>query len=208
MYNQYREGWIEVICGCMFAGKTEELIRRINVLSYARKNILVFKPKIDDRYSTTEIASHAGSKVPCIVISEAKKILDHVNYDTDVVAIDEVQFFDEDVVDICEYLADSGLRVMVAGLDKDFRGEPFGVLPDLLTRAEFVTKLTAVCAKCGAPATRTQRIINGKPASFNDPIVLVGAKEAYEPRCRHCHEIVEKPIKFENQKKIQFRPRK
>lgn len=208
MYNQYREGWIEVICGCMFAGKTEELIRRINVLSYARKNILVFKPKIDDRYSTTEIASHAGSKVPCIVISEAKEILDHVNYDTDVVAIDEVQFFDEDVVDICEYLADSGLRVIVAGLDKDFRGEPFGVLPDLLTRAEFVTKLTAVCAKCGAPATRTQRIINGKPASFNDPIVLVGAKEAYEPRCRHCHEIVEKPIKFENQKKIQFRPRK
>ena len=203
MYNQYREGWIEVICGCMFAGKTEELIRRINVLSYARKNILVFKPKIDDRYSTTEIASHAGSKVPCIVISEAKEILNHVNYDTDVVAIDEVQFFDEDVVDICEYLADSGLRVMVAGLDKDFRGEPFGVLPDLLTRAEFVTKLTAVCAKCGAPATRTQRIINGKPASFNDPIVLVG-----EPRCRHCHEIVEKPIKFENQKKIQFRPRK
>ena len=208
MYNQYREGWIEVICGCMFAGKTEELIRRINVLSYARKNILVFKPKIDDRYSTTEIASHAGSKVPCIVISEAKEILNHVNYDTDVVAIDEVQFFDEDVVDICEYLADSGLRVMVAGLDKDFRGEPFGVLPDLLTRAEFVTKLTAVCAKCGAPATRTQRIMNGKPASFNDPIVLVGAKEAYEPRCRHCHEIVEKPIKFENQKKIQFRPRK
>lgn len=208
MYNQYREGWIEVICGCMFAGKTEELIRRINVLSYARKNILVFKPKIDDRYSTTEIASHAGSKVPCIVISEAKEILNHVNYDTDVVAIDEIQFFDEDVVDICEYLADSGLRVMVAGLDKDFRGEPFGVLPDLLTRAEFVTKLTAVCAKCGAPATRTQRIINGKPASFNDPIVLVGAKEAYEPRCRHCHEIVEKPIKFENQKKIQFRPRK
>ena len=208
MYNQYREGWIEVICGCMFAGKTEELIRRINVLSYARKNILVFKPKIDDRYSTTEIASHAGSKVPCIVISEAKEILNHVNYDTDVVAIDEVQFFDEDVVDICEYLADSGLRVMVAGLDKDFRGEPFGVLPDLLTRAEFVTKLTAVCAKCGAPATRTQRIINGKPASFNDPIVLVGAKEAYEPRCRHCHEIVEKPIKFENHKKIQFRPRK
>ena len=208
MYNQYREGWIEVICGCMFAGKTEELIRRINVLSYARKNILVFKPKIDDRYSTTEIASHAGSKVPCIVISEAKEILNHVNYDTDVVAIDEVQFFDEDVVDICEYLADSGLRVMVAGLDKDFRGEPFGVLPDLLTRAEFVTKLTAVCAKCGAPATRTQRIINGKPASFNDPIVLVGAKEAYEPRCRHCHEIVEKPIKFENQNKIQYRPRK
>ena len=193
MYNQYREGWIEVICGCMFAGKTEELIRRINVLSYARKNILVFKPKIDDRYSTTEIASHAGSKVPCIVISEAKEILDHVNYDTDVVAIDEVQFFDEDVVDICEYLADSGLRVMVAGLDKDFRGEPFGTMPALLTKAEFVTKLTSICSVCGASATRSQRLINGQPASYFDPIIQVGAKEAYEPRCRHCHEIKDRP---------------
>ena len=200
MYNQYREGWIEVICGCMFAGKTEELIRRINVLSYARKNILVFKPKIDDRYSTTEIASHAGSKVPCIVISEAKEILDHVNYDTDVVAIDEVQFFDEDVVDICEYLADSGLRVMVAGLDKDFRGEPFGVLPDLLTRAEFVTKLTAVCTVCGSPATRTQRLVNGQPASYNDPLILVGASESYEARCRHCHQVKDKASVLDKRK--------
>lgn len=197
MYNQYREGWLEVICGCMFAGKTEELIRRINVLTFAKKNILVFKPKIDNRYSETEIVSHAGAHVPCIVVDSSKKILDYIQEDTDVVAIDEVQFFDEDVIDIAEYLADSGLRVMCAGLDKDFRGEPFGVLPDLLTRAEFVTKLTAVCAKCGAPATRTQRIINGKPASFDDPVVLVGAKEAYEPRCRHCHEVVNKPFKFE-----------
>lgn len=196
MYNQYREGWLEVICGCMFAGKTEELIRRINVLSFAKKNIIVFKPKIDDRYSETEIVSHAGTHVPCIVVSNAKEILNHIEADTEVVAIDEVQFFDEDIVDVCEYLADKGLRVMVAGLDKDFRGEPFGVLPELLTRAEFVTKLTAVCAKCGAPATRTQRLVDGKPASFEDPIVLVGAVDHYEPRCRHCHEIENKPKKF------------
>ena len=196
MYNQYREGWLEVICGCMFAGKTEELIRRINVLSYAKKNIIVFKPSIDNRYSTTEIVSHAGTKVPCIVVKTAKKILEYINEDTEVVAIDEVQFFDKDIVDVCEYLADKGLRVMVAGLDKDFRGEPFGVLPELLTRAEFVTKLTAVCAKCGAPATRTQRLVDGKPADFDDPIVLAGAVEHYEPRCRHCHEIENKPKKF------------
>ena len=147
MYNQYSEGWLEVICGCMFAGKTEELIRRINVLTFAKKKIIVFKPKIDNRYSETEIVSHAGAHVPCVVVSKATDILENIQPDTDVVAIDEVQFFDQDVVDVCEYLADSGLRVMVAGLDKDFRGEPFGVLPDLLTRAEFVTKLTAVCAK-------------------------------------------------------------
>lgn len=196
MYNQYKEGWLEVICGCMFAGKTEELIRRINVLSYAKKKIIAFKPKIDNRYSTTEIVSHAGTKVPCIVVNQAKDILDYIDNDHEVVAIDEVQFFDKAIVDVCEYLADKGLRVMVAGLDKDFRGEPFGVLPELLTRAEFVTKLTAVCAKCGAPATRTQRLLNGKPADFDDPIVLVGAIDHYEPRCRHCHEIENKPKKI------------
>ena len=196
MYNQYREGWLEVICGCMFAGKTEELIRRIDVLSYAKKNIIVFKPKIDNRYSEKEIVSHAGTKVPCIVVKESKDILKYVKPDTEVIAIDEVQFFDHDIVDVCEYLADKGLRVMVAGLDKDFRGEPFGVLPELLTRAEFVTKLTAVCAKCGAPATRTQRLVGGQPASFEDPVIMVGADERYEPRCRHCHEILNKPHKF------------
>lgn len=196
MYHQYREGWLEVICGCMFAGKTEELIRRINVLSFAKKNILVFKPQIDNRYSDTEIVSHAGTKVPCLVVDTAKEILTKVTDETEVVAIDEVQFFDKAIVDVCEYLADKGLRVMVAGLDKDFRGEAFGVLPELLTRAEFVTKLTAVCAKCGAPATRTQRLVDGNPASFNDPIVLVGAVENYEPRCRHCHEVDNKPHKI------------
>ena len=192
MYHQYREGWIEV----MFAGKTEELIRRINVLSYAKKNIIVFKPKIDNRYSDSEIVSHSGAKVPCLVVEKAQDILKKIEADTEVVAIDEVQFFDKDIVEVCEYLADKGIRVMVAGLDKDFRGESFGVMPELLTRAEFVTKLTAVCAKCGAPATRTQRLVNGKPAGFEDPIVMVGADESYEPRCRHCHQVPNKPHKF------------
>lgn len=196
MYHQYREGWIEVISGCMFAGKTEELIRRINVLSYAKKNIIVFKPKIDNRYSDSEIVSHSGAKVPCLVVDKAQDILKKIEADTEVVAIDEVQFFDKDIVEVCEYLADKGIRVMVAGLDKDFRGESFGVMPELLTRAEFVTKLTAVCAKCGAPATRTQRLVNGKPAGFEDPIVMVGADESYEPRCRHCHQVPNKPHKF------------
>lgn len=196
MYHQYREGWIEVISGCMFAGKTEELIRRINVLSYAKKNIIVFKPKIDNRYSDSEVVSHSGAKVPCLVVEKAQDILKKIEADTEVVAIDEVQFFDKDIVEVCEYLADKGIRVMVAGLDKDFRGESFGVMPELLTRAEFVTKLTAVCAKCGAPATRTQRLVNGKPAGFEDPIVMVGADESYEPRCRHCHQVPNKPHKF------------
>ena len=196
MYHQYREGWIEVISGFMFAGKTEELIRRINVLSYAKKNIIVFKPKIDNRYSDSEIVSHSGAKVPCLVVEKAQDILKKIEADTEVVAIDEVQFFDKDIVEVCEYLADKGIRVMVAGLDKDFRGESFGVMPELLTRAEFVTKLTAVCAKCGAPATRTQRLVNGKPAGFEDPIVMVGADESYEPRCRHCHQVPNKPHKF------------
>ena len=196
MYHQYREGWIEVISGCMFAGKTEELIRRINVLSYAKKNIIVFKPKIDNRYSDSEIVSHSGAKVPCLVVEKAQDILKKIEADTEVVAIDEVQFFDKDIVEVCEYLADKGIRVMVAGLDKDFRGESFGVMPELLTRAEFVTKLTAVCAKCGAPATRTQRLVNGKPAGFEDPIVMVGADESFEPRCRHCHQVPNKPHKF------------
>ena len=196
MYHQYREGWIEVISGCMFAGKTEELIRRINVLSYAKKNIIVFKPKIDNRYSDSEIVSHSGAKVPCLVVEKAQDILKKIEADTEVVAIDEVQFFDKDIVEVCEYLADKGIRVMVAGLDKDFRGESFGVMPELLTRAEFVTKLTAVCAKCGAPATRTQRLVNGKPAGFEDPIVMVGADESYEPRCRHCHQVPNKAHKF------------
>jgi len=193
MYQMYRPGYIEVISGCMFAGKTEELIRRIKTLEFAKKNVLVFKPALDNRYSNTKVVSHAGSSVESIVVPDARSILDFVKDDTDVIAIDEIQFFDEDVLLVCDYLAKKGKRVMCAGLDTDFRAEPFGVMPRLITDAEFVTKLTAVCMKCGAPATRTQRLVNGRPAQYSDPIIMVGAAEAYEARCRHCHEVVGKP---------------
>lgn len=193
MYHEYKKGWIEVISGCMFAGKTEELIRRVRTLQYAKKDIVVVKPSIDNRYSVTEVASHAGSRVRSVCVSSALEILQHVKPTTDVVAIDEVQFFDHDIIDVCEHLADKGVRVICAGLDRDFRAEPFGVMPELMTRAEFITKLSAVCVVCGAPATRTQRLVDGKPASYDDPIVLVGASEAYEARCRHCHTVLNKP---------------
>lgn len=192
VYEQRNDGWIEVICGSMFAGKTEELIRRLKRFEYANKPYIVFKPKIDDRYSKDEVASHNGSRSKAIVVETSNEILTIVQnqyQNIDVVAIDEVQFFDEGIVAVAETLADAGIRVIVAGLDMDFRGVPFTVMPDLLSRAEFVTKLTAICHECGAPATRTQRIINGVPASYHDPIVLVGADERYEARCRHCHKV-------------------
>ena len=189
MYQQYQSGWLEVICGCMFAGKTEELIRRLHVLSYAEKTMAIFKPAIDNRYSEQEIVSHAGNHIPCYSIREARDILKHVSPDTDVVAVDEVQFFDMAIVDVLNHLAKKGIRVMAAGLDMDFRGVPFPVMSHLLGTAEFVTKLTAICSKCGAPATRSQRFVNGKPADFYDPIVLIGASESYEARCRHCHDV-------------------
>lgn len=189
MYQQYKEGWLEVISGCMFAGKTEELIRRIKVLEYAKKKIAVFKPKIDNRYIEDSVVSHAGSSVKSFNIKNAREIFDYIDDSYDVIAIDEVQFFDEEIVEICDHFADQGKRVMVAGLDMDFRGEPFSVMPQLFTHAEFVTKLTAVCMKCGAPATRSQRLIDGHPARYDDPIIQVGASEQYEARCRHCHEV-------------------
>lgn len=188
---QPKDGSIEVICGSMFAGKTEELLRRVRRIEYAKKTVIVFKPGIDDRYSNNEVVSHNNHRTNSVQIKQAKEIYQHINpmmlpY---AIAIDEVQFLDNEVIDVCEYYANHGVRVIVAGLDKNFRGEPFGVMPELLARAEEVTKLTAICQVCGAPATRTQRIINGKPADYNDPIVLVGAKEQYEARCRHCHEV-------------------
>jgi len=193
MYYTGKDGWIEVICGSMFAGKTEELIRRIKRLQYAKKNILVFKPNIDDRYSIDEVVSHGGMSIKSIGIDNPLDILTYIEGSVDAVAIDEVQFFGDEVVEIVDYLADKGIRVIVAGLDRDFRGEPFGSMPQLLTKAEFVTKLTAICSVCGAPASRTQRLVNNMPASYHDPIVLVGAKESYEPRCRHCHKVPNKP---------------
>ncbi len=197
MYITQKDGWIEVITGPMFAGKTEELIRRIRRLEYAKQNIVVFKPTIDDRYSESEVVSHNHSRTKSISITNSKEILKHIDRETDVVAIDEIQFLDERAVDICEYLANKGVRVIVSGLDRDFRGEPFSFMPKLLSLAEYVTKLSAVCVKCHTPATRTQRIINGKPANYHDPIIMVGAKDSYEARCRDCHEVPGKPEKFD-----------
>lgn len=188
---ELRAGWIEVICGSMFAGKTEELCRRIRRIQYAKKDYIVFKPVIDNRYSKEEVVSHNNTRVKSVNVANSDDIRKYLEgkklpY---AIAIDEVQFFDNGVVALCEELADNGVRVICAGLDKDFRGEPFGVMPELLARAEEVTKLNAICQKCGAIATRTQRIIDGKPAYYEDPIIVVGAKECYEARCRHCHEV-------------------
>lgn len=193
MYQELQKGWIEVICGPMFAGKSEELIRRVKTLSYAHQKIIAFKPAIDNRYDKSAIASHDGEKYQAFAIKSAEDILPLVESDVQVVAIDEVQFFKDSIISICESLADRGVRVIVAGLDTDFRGEPFGVMPLLLARAEFVTKLSAACTVCGCAATRTQRLVDGKPANYDDPIILVGAKESYEARCRKHHIVPNKP---------------
>jgi thymidine kinase len=185
-----RPGWIEVVCGPMFAGKSEELIRRIKRLEYAKKKTLVFKPLIDNRYSTNEVVSHSNLKAKSIAIRESKEILDYVDSTTFAIAVDEVQFLDKDIIYLAQKLALKGIRVILGGLDTDFRGEPFPITASLMTIAEDVLKLTAICVVCGAPATKTQRIINGKPAHYADPIIKVGAAEAYEPRCRHCHQVV------------------
>jgi thymidine kinase len=191
---QLKDGWIEVIAGSMYAGKTEELLRRIRRIEYAKKQILAFKPKIDNRYSNNEIVSHNNVRTNSIDISDAREIYHYFTYQVPyAIAIDEVQFFGPEVISVCEDLANKGVRVIVAGLDKDFRGVPFGVMPELLARAEYVTKLDAICQVCGAPATRTQRLISGEPANYNDPIILIGAKEQYEARCRHCHVVPGKP---------------
>lgn len=193
MYHNYHEGFVEVISGCMFAGKTEELIRRLRVLSYGKQKIQLFKPLIDNRYEENKVVSHVGNSMDSITVENARDILNHIELDTKIVAIDEIQFFDDQIDMVIDKLADSGIRVMVAGLDMDFRGEPFGVMPMLMTKAEFVTKLTAICTKCGAPGTRSQRTINGKPADYNDSIIKVGARESYEAVCRHCHVVPNKP---------------
>jgi len=200
MYLSQKDGWIEVITGPMFAGKTEELIRRIRRLQFAKRNIVVFKPAIDNRYADSEVVSHNDSRTKSISISKASQIIDNIDDDTDVVAIDEIQFLDVEAVEICEYLADNGIRVIVSGLDRDFRGEPFSFMPKLLAIAEYVTKLSAICMKCHTPATRTQRIIEGKPANYTDPIILVGATDSYEARCRDCHQVPGKPISYDKLK--------
>ncbi|GGH87094.1 thymidine kinase [Pullulanibacillus pueri] len=195
MQLTHNEGWIECVCGSMFSGKSEELIRRVRRATYGKQKVQVFKPAIDNRYSNEEVVSHAGRSVVATPIQNAEEILKLLKPDTDVIAIDEVQFFDENVVEIAQSLADQGHRVIVAGLDTDFRGEPFNPVPELMAISETVTKLNAICMVCGSPASRTQRLINGKPANYDDPIILVGASEAYEPRCRHCHDVPGKPAK-------------
>ncbi|TDL32952.1 thymidine kinase [Jeotgalibacillus sp. S-D1] len=189
MYVMKQTGWVEVICGSMFSGKSEELIRRVRRAQFARQHILVFKPKLDDRYSEEAIVSHNGASVIAVPVESSSEILDLVTTKADLIAIDEVQFFDNGIIDVVTQLADQGYRVVTAGLDQDFKGEPFGPVPHLMALAEQVTKLQAVCAVCGSPASRTQRLIEGKPAGYDDPIILVGASEAYEPRCRHHHEV-------------------
>jgi thymidine kinase len=184
-----QSGWVEIICGSMFSGKSEELIRRVRRAQFAKQKIAVFKPKIDNRYSEHSVVSHNGSSFIATPISHSIEILHHVESDIEIIAIDEVQFFDEGIVRVVQQLADSGHRVIAAGLDQDFRGEPFGQMPELMAIAEQVTKLQAVCTVCGSPSSRTQRLIDGRPASYHDPVILVGAAEAYEPRCRHHHEV-------------------
>jgi thymidine kinase len=170
-------GWIEVVTGCMFSGKTEELIRRLNRARIARQRVLVFKPRVDVRYATGEVVSHSDGRLPCVPVDTAAEILRHVG-DAEVVGVDEAQFFDNELVAVCNRLADDGLRVVVAGLDQDFRGQPFEPMPQLLAVAEFITKTLAVCTVCGGPANRSQRLVR------RDARVLLGAGDAYEARCR------------------------
>ena len=182
-------GSIEVITGSMFSGKTEELIRRLRRARIAKQNVQVFKPIVDNRYTLEKVTSHAGHEFDATPLANAADILAQVKPDTTVVAIDEAQFFDLQVCEVSRQLAERGLRVIVAGLDQDFRGEPFGPMPELMALAEHVDKLHAICAVCGDEGSRTQRLINGRPAQFDDPVVAVGASEMYEARCREHHAV-------------------
>lgn len=191
MYRPVNHGYIEAVIGPMYSGKSEELIRRLKRAKIAKQNVVVFKPIIDDRYSKKDVVSHSGYTINAISIQKSSQIYDYIQDDTQVVGIDEVQFFDNEVVDIAIDLANKGIRVIAAGLDMDFKGEPFGPTPRLLAVAEFVDKIQAICSVCGQPATRSQRLIDGKPAKYDAPIIQVGAVESYEARCRKCH-VVEK----------------
>jgi thymidine kinase len=182
-------GWVEVVCGCMFSGKTDELIRRLRRATIARQKVQVFKPSIDIRYAMEKVASHAGTDYDAIPVGSSADIFSRLDGDTTVAGVDEAQFFDDGIVEVVQQLADRGIRVIVAGLDCDFRGEPFGTMPVLMAKAEKVDKFQAICMVCGEPATRTQRLVNGRPANYYDPVVIVGAAEMYEARCRRHHEV-------------------
>ncbi len=183
MYVHQRQGSLEVICGPMFSGKSEELIRRIKRAIIARQRVQVFKPALDDRYDASAIASHSQGRHDAIPVKDSEELRRHLDPDAEVVALDEVQFLDEGILPVIDALADRGVRVIAAGLDQDSNGEPFGIMPVILAKAEYITKLQAICMVCGAAAGRTQRLVHSGGQ------VLVGAAEAYEARCRHCHEV-------------------
>lgn len=180
MQTSPRSGWVEVITGSMFSGKSEELIRRIRRAQIARQKVQIFKPRVDSRYEADHIVSHSDMKLPSQVVGAAREILERVERDTEVVGIDEGQFFDLSLVDVVDELAGRGVRVIVAGLDQDYMGRPFEPMPQLLAVAEYVDKTLAICMRCGAPANRSQRLV-----SATDRVVVGGAHE-YEARCRHC----------------------
>lgn len=193
-----KNGKVEIIVGGMFSGKSEELIRRAKRAVFAKQNLIVFNHKSDERYAKNSVASHNRNTMEAVAVHSAEEILLKVaeveeanNIKIEVVCIDEAQFFGDKIPEVCEELANNGKRVVVAGLDQDFRGEPFGNISEILARAEEITKLNAICACCGNLASRTQRLVGGKPAKYSDPIILVGASQSYEPRCRKCH-IVER----------------
>jgi thymidine kinase len=186
---RHTHGSIEVICGSMFSGKTDELIRRLIRARIAKQKVQVFKPAIDIRYAVEKVTSHAGTNFDAVPVNNAAEIVQKIDKDTTVVGVDEAQFMDAEVIKVVQDLAERGIRVLVAGLDTDFRGEPFGPMPILMSKAERVDKLHAICMVCGDEASRTQRLVNGKPARYDDPVVIVGASEMYEARCRLHHEV-------------------
>jgi thymidine kinase len=190
MYHGARPGWIEVIAGVMFAGKSEELIRRVRRAVIARRRVQVFKSHLDSRYAGLySVASHDGKELDATPVDSAAEIYRLARADTELVAVDEAQFLDAGIVALATSLAERGRRVILAGTDTDFRGEPFGPMPQLLAVAELVDKLHAICVLCGAPASRNQRLIDGRPAPYDSPVIMVGAADSYEARCRACHQV-------------------
>jgi thymidine kinase len=182
-----RGGWLEVVCGPMFSGKSEELIRRLRREEIAGRRVLIVKPRIDDRFDVAHVVSHAGATMRAVAADSSEQVY-RLAEGHDVVGVDEIQFFDDEIVDVVERIAARGARVIAAGLAQDFRGEPFGSMPELLCRAEFVDKLQAVCHRCGGGATRTQRLVDGQPAPFGGETIQVGALDSYEARCRGCYQ--------------------
>lgn len=188
---KHTRGSIEVVTGSMFSGKTDELIRRLRRAIIAKQKVQVFKPAVDVRFSLEKVTSHAGSEYDAKPVTSSAEILTQLESNTTVVGIDEAQFFDMDLVNVTRFLADRDIRVIIAGLDTDFRGEPFGCMPSLLAQAEKVDKVRAICMVCGEEACRTQRLVNGEPAHRGDPVVIVGASELYEARCRKHHVVLD-----------------